>query len=100
MLTFTERRVIEKFLEKSEKSTLGRGHELVSSILFATGGALIVSACLLTLNNLNAESMKLVFFPGIASGMAILLGGAYGLYQSKRIKVRSELASAIQHLMN
>lgn len=98
MLTITEKKLVEGFLKKSEKMNIEKGHDLVSSILFATGGAIIVLACLATVNSLTAENMKLILFPGVATGMAILLAGAYGLHLSKNTREQKSLASAIKKL--
>jgi hypothetical protein len=99
MLTFTEKRLVEKFLKESQSVEISKWQDSAYSILLAIGGVVVVFVCLATLNNLSSESIKLILLPGVATGMAILLAGAYGLYVSKKGRDQKELACVLEKLM-
>ncbi len=100
MLTFTEKRVLQDFLNRTESADPGKANETIYSCFLAIGGALLIAACLFLANNLSAENLKLVFYPGIATGMVILFVGAFGTHYSTRTREQKQLASAIKKLMN
>ena len=99
MLTFREKRYTEKLLRESYALDSGKWRNWASSLLFALGGAVVVFVCMETVGNLSAQSIKFVLIPGVASGMAMLGVGAYGLHTSKKIEERKLLAGALKKLM-
>ncbi len=99
MLTFTEKRFVEKLIQDSKKLSAATWPEWGAWLLFAFGGFLIVLVCLATVNNLNALSIKLMLLPGVTGGIVFLLFGAYGIHMSKKMEEQVFLASVLKKLI-
>ena len=94
-----ETRYADKLVQRSPNLSSPALNEWGYSFLFAVGGVVIVLAFLVTLNFLSVQSIKLVLLPGTATGMAILLGGAYSLHLTRKIEGRNLQAGILRKLM-
>lgn len=75
MLTFKEKRYIEKIMRSSKERDPVMWSSWGGWVSFALGGFLIVFVCFLTVSNLSAENVNSILMPGILAGMVLLVGG-------------------------
>ena len=99
MLTFREKRFVAKLIQDSKKLSAQTWPEWGVWLLFAFGGFLIVLGCLVTVNNLNALSIKFMLLPSVTGGIIFLLFGAYGIHMSKKIEEQMFLAGVLKKLI-
>lgn len=68
-------------------------------VLFAIGGFLIVSVCLITIGNLHATSIKFVLLPGVTVGLALMLFGAFMQHMSVKVEEQRIIVGLLKKLM-
>ncbi len=99
ILTFKEKRFVEKLMKESSSASLESWTEWGAYFLMGLGGFLIVFVGFTTLTNLSATSIKFVLLPGTAIGMLLTFFGVYGLRLAKMAEEKKILSSLVRKLL-
>ena len=99
VLTFKEKKYVQKLMGNSKNFDAAVWPEWGAWVLFAIGGFLIVSVCLITLENLHAISIKFVLLPGMTIGLALMLFGAFMQNMSVKVEEQKILIGLLKKLM-
>lgn len=99
MLTAKEKQVVNKLLDESTELSPTRWSSWSPWVVLTLGGFLILSVSLIVLGNLTAFNIQYVLLPGVLTGCVLLLGGAWGLYMSRKMEEQKILAGLLKKLL-
>ena len=100
-LTFSEKRLVNQVLAESRlgHNPVGGWTPEAGMFLLGVGGFLLVAVCLVTLNNLNAVTIRYLLVPGCIMGLVTAMLGAWGMHVAEMQEERRVLARLLKKLI-
>jgi hypothetical protein len=100
-LTSSEKRILDEFIKSVNETKLPSPFaHLLASIVSILGLVLFAAAVIITLNNLNDQTIYWVFFPGAIGGVGTIILGFILLKYVKRVGEGKRMATIIKKLLH
>ncbi len=99
-LTPSEKNNLEKFIQSVGKPiTPVKYSFLYSSVMMVIGLLLLISAMIITLNNLNDKTVYFVLLPGMIGGIVAILVGMYIFRYFRKYEHNQKIVTVMKKLI-
>ena len=98
-LTHKEKQYVKKFVQEAEKMKTGPSGEWMAWAVFLLGGFVTVYVIMITQQNLGETTFFYVFFPGVSTGLLLMLCGMFAINISRRIAKKAREKKTLAEIL-